>query len=101
MKEKKTLSFQITAANMACAKPDMSVRSVDEEDEEERSKERTAPPMVTTYLANAIVMDPKKPLHDLMKKQPCVVGVRSKLKTNNYRGSLRQKFWRCDPRVEM
>lgn len=59
---------------MACADVDMDIHRTDEEPprEEQRETQKT-----WYYQASEMVPDKKGPLHNLMQKQPAVLGVRN------------------------
>lgn len=58
---------------MACADIDMDIH---EADVATRRAELREPPLVRHYQATELVPDNKGPLHDLLQKQPAVLGVR-------------------------
>lgn len=59
---------------MACAKVDMDIHGADEELSIAGWRES---PMIQHYQASEILPDEKGPLHDLLQKQPAVLGVRN------------------------
>lgn len=63
---------------MACADVDMDIQRTDEEPHRADSGE---PTMVRRYQATEVLPDDKGPLHDLLQKQPSVLGVRYKMQT--------------------
>lgn len=56
---------------MACADVDMDIHGADEE---LPNPDRGDPPMVRHYQATEFMPEDKGPLHDLLKKQPAVLG---------------------------
>lgn len=56
---------------MACADADMDIHEVDVEP---RRAGRREPPVIRQYQATEIIPDNKGPLHDLLQKQPAVLG---------------------------
>lgn len=58
---------------MACADVDMDIHGTDEE---LLRANRREPPMMRHYQALELLPDNKRPLHDLLQKQPAVLGVR-------------------------
>lgn len=71
-------------STMACADIDMDIQG---DDEEPWTPDRRDPPMMQYYQATELMPDNKGPLHDLLQKQPAVLGVRKleqiKLKITN------------------
>lgn len=59
---------------MACADVDMDIRGADEEPP--RADWR-APQRIQHYQASEMMPNDKRPLHDLLEKQPAVLGVRN------------------------
>ncbi|XP_071324773.1 uncharacterized protein [Trachinotus anak] len=57
--------------SMACADIDMDIHGVDEEPQRPDRREQ---PVVQHYQATELVPEDKGPLHDLMQKQPAVLG---------------------------
>ncbi|KAK9513698.1 hypothetical protein VZT92_027211 [Zoarces viviparus] len=56
---------------MACADVDMDIHGGDQEPRRARQRE---PPMMQHYMALELMPDYKGPLHDLLQKQPAVLG---------------------------
>lgn len=59
---------------MACADVDMDIHGADEEPP---GADWRAPPRIRYYQASEMMPDDKRPLHDLLQKQPAVLGVRN------------------------
>ena len=58
---------------MACADVDMDIQGDDEEPDTSGCR---TPPRIQHYRATEFMPEKKDPLHDLLKKQPDVLGVR-------------------------
>lgn len=57
---------------MACADVDMDIQGADEEP---FRPDKGDAPLIRYYQATEVVPDKKGPLHDLLQKQPAVLGV--------------------------
>lgn len=71
---------------MACADFDMDIQGADEDPSRPDRKEKS---VLRYYQASELMPDNKSPLHDLLQKQPAVLGVRElkqlrKFKNMNY-----------------
>ena len=70
---RKTIVPPDQRSTMACADVDMDIHGEDEDLSRAGWRE---PPMIRHYQATEFMPDKKGPLHDLLQKQPAVLGVR-------------------------